>query len=83
MTSEAVTARPLAPCDQADIALRDPVLAARNSIRTLHITDLRLYLDAARTALGLNAVVYTDPSLTAGVTPVRRLHIVDLRSGTQ
>jgi hypothetical protein len=50
-------------------------------IKAIHILELRLNLNEARLALGLGAIVYTDPSLTTGVTRPKSAHIFDLRSG--
>lgn len=52
-------------------------------IRPYHITELRAALNAARSALGLSAITYTDPSLTAGVTLIKRAHVNDLREGVK
>jgi len=40
-------------------------------------------LGTARSTLGLPAISYTDPSPSAGVTPIRAAHIMELRAGTQ
>jgi RHS repeat-associated protein len=40
---------------------------------------MRARLDEARSALGLPAASYTDPTLTAGVTTVKAVHIQELR----
>jgi len=52
-------------------------------IKALHITQLRAALDAARIALGLPAITYADSALTAGVTPVKAVHLQQLRNGIE
>lgn len=48
-----------------------------------HLVDLRTALDAARTAIGLPAIIYADPTITAGTTLVKAVHLTQLRDGTQ
>ncbi|HEX7705922.1 MAG TPA: hypothetical protein VF701_05625 [Thermoanaerobaculia bacterium] len=52
-------------------------------IQRTHIHELRTTLDAARAAIGLPQPVYTDSSLVAAATPVRRAHVAELRSGCE
>jgi hypothetical protein len=52
-------------------------------LKRLHIMNLRTSLDAARSALGLPALTYTDPTITAGVTAVKTVHVEQLRNGTK
>ena len=49
----------------------------------VHITDLRAALGAARNALGLLPVNYTDPTLSAGTTPIKAVHIQEIRNGVK
>lgn len=58
-------------------------IAAGVVIRNYHITQMRTALDAARSTIGLSVSGYTDPTLTATVTPVKAIHITQLRAGTQ
>jgi hypothetical protein len=58
-----------------------PTPAAAVSIRRQHILDLRTGLDAARAALTLPALVYTDATITAGATTVKAAHVNELRAG--
>jgi hypothetical protein len=51
-----------------------------STIQSLHITELRTATEAARSALGLPVTSYTDPALTAGVTPMKAAHINELRA---
>jgi glucose/arabinose dehydrogenase len=61
----------------------DPTLTAGESfIRAVHITELRLRIDALRTRFGRPAFDWTDPSLGAG-TVVRAIHVADLRTAIQ
>ena len=48
-------------------------------IKAVHITELRSSLAPARQALGFSVATYTDPTLTAGSTPVKAVHIQELR----
>lgn len=52
-------------------------------IRAAHLTELRTALDPARAAIGLPAIAYTDPTITAMSTAIRLEHITDLRAGVQ
>jgi hypothetical protein len=49
----------------------------------VHVTELRAGLDAARAAVGLPAIGYTDPVITVGITLMKAAHITELRAGTQ
>ena len=55
----------------------------RDDIVASPVNDLRTALDAARSALGLSPVTYTDPTLTPGSTIVKAVHLTDLRGGVQ
>jgi hypothetical protein len=61
----------------------DPTLAAGMLVRKQHIDDLRTALNQARSALGLSALTFTDPTLTAGTTPVKAAHVQQLRDGVK
>jgi len=52
-------------------------------VKRIHVTELRSALDAARSALGLAAIAYTDSAITAGSTPVKTTHILQLRNATK
>ena len=56
----------------------DLALAPGNTIRAIHILDLRTFLDDAATRLGYSTSAYADPGLTTGFV-IRRIHIEDLR----
>ena len=46
-------------------------------------TELRTALNAARTALGLGALTFTDPTLTAQSTRIKSAHITELRDAVK
>ncbi|HKV37416.1 MAG TPA: RHS repeat-associated core domain-containing protein [Pyrinomonadaceae bacterium] len=48
-------------------------------IKASHITEMRTRLEEARAALALAPTSYTDPTLTAGTTPVKAVHIQQMR----
>jgi hypothetical protein len=48
-------------------------------IKKDHIQKLRDSLNPALSALGLSAPGYTDPTLVAGSTPVKKIHVDELR----
>lgn len=58
-------------------------ITAGNTALRSHLTALRLALDPARTALGLPALSYTDPTITQQVTPIKAVHVTQLRAGVQ
>jgi hypothetical protein len=59
-------------------AWTDPALTAGNTIKAVHITELRGYFDEAALCLGYSTSPYTDPGLTAGMV-IKRIHIEELR----
>jgi hypothetical protein len=61
----------------------DTPLNAGTPIKTVHVAQLRTALDQARAALGVPAIAYADPTITPGVTTIKRSHIVDLRNGVK
>jgi len=61
----------------------EPTLAVGLTVRMQHITDLRTGLNEARSALGLSTLTFTDPTLTAGTTPVKAAHVQELRDGVK
>ncbi|PYQ31945.1 MAG: hypothetical protein DMF56_02270 [Acidobacteria bacterium] len=48
-----------------------------------HLIDIRTALDAVRTGAGMAAASYNDPTVTVNVTPIRAVHILDLRAALQ
>ena len=48
-------------------------------IKAVHFTELRARIDALQGRAGLGRFAWTDPVLRAGVTRVRRVHLVELR----
>jgi len=49
-------------------------------IKAVHLTELRTALAEARTALGLPAVSYTQPTLTPHVTAVKRADVQEIKT---
>jgi glucose/arabinose dehydrogenase len=56
--------------------------AGASTVRAIHVTELRLRINALRTRFGLSIFPWTDPSLGAG-TVVRAIHVADLRTALQ
>ena len=52
------------------------------TVKAIHVTELRARLDEARAAIGVPAMVYTDPSLAAGDV-VKAVHVQELRAGVK
>jgi hypothetical protein len=52
-------------------------------IKKVHIEELRTALNEARVFLGLPALTYTDPVLTAGVTRIKAAPIDEWRAGVK
>ena len=57
----------------------DSIVPGVTPIKAVHFTELRMRIDALRSAAGLARFSWTDPALRAGVTPVRRVHVLELR----
>jgi len=53
------------------------------AIKAVHVQELRNYLGSAMTTLGLTAPTYTDPTLNAGVTIVKKVHVEELRQNVK
>jgi hypothetical protein len=56
---------------------------AVSSIKAIHLEELRTALDAARAAIGLPPLSYTDPVITPGATKVKAAHFNVLRAGVK
>lgn len=56
----------------------DPIVAGTTTVKTTHINELRVDVNAMRVFGGLSAATFTDPTLTTS-TPIRRSHITELR----
>lgn len=63
----------------ASFAWRDTVTAL-TAVRAIHIADLRTALTEAFVFTAREAPAFRDPVLSSGVTPIRRIHIEDLRA---
>jgi hypothetical protein len=61
----------------------DPTLVAGVAPKVIYITDLRTALNAALSALSLPVPSYTDATLIVHTTPIRTLHVTDLRAALQ
>ena len=48
-------------------------------LKTVHIQEMRNYLNPALASLGFSTAAYTDSTLTIGVTRVRKVHLDELR----
>ncbi|HYI07438.1 MAG TPA: Ig-like domain repeat protein [Thermoanaerobaculia bacterium] len=58
-----------------------PPLVVGGPILAVHIEGLRAPLNEARTAIGVPAISYTDPTITASVTKIKAAHVQQLRNG--
>jgi len=61
------------------VVFTDATLVVQSTrIKAVHLTQLRTAVDAVRVLAGLGGYGYSDPTITALSTPVRRAHIIDL-----
>ncbi len=58
----------------------DATIGAGQPVRASHVNALRTGLSQARAALALPAITFTD-TLTADVTPIKAVHVNELRNG--
>ncbi len=58
----------------------DSPLVAGMTARTLHVLQLRMAVNHLRTLAGLGDYPFTDPSFTAGITPIKAVHLNELRT---
>ena len=69
------------PAIGAFATLSDATLAVGSTpIRAVHITELRVRVNAVRAGVGLQPYAWADPTLTAGTTVARAQHLIDLRT---
>jgi subtilisin family serine protease len=61
----------------------DDPLSAGAAVKAMHVTELRAALTAARIALNYSDPPFTDPTITPGTTPIKAIHITELRSRTK
>ena len=53
------------------------------TVQAAHLQELRANLTAARVALHLPSILYTDPTLTTGSSPVKAIHFQELRTAVK
>ena len=56
-----------------------PPMPITSPIREVHITELRVYVDSLRLRCGLDLFPWTDAEIVRNVTPVKALHVNELR----
>ncbi|HEX7706976.1 MAG TPA: SMP-30/gluconolactonase/LRE family protein [Thermoanaerobaculia bacterium] len=61
----------------------DPVLGPAVPVKRIHLIELRTALEQGRTALSLATKSFDDPAIAAGTTPIRAIHLIDLRGEIQ
>jgi hypothetical protein len=61
----------------------DATITNGAAVQAQHVLDLRLGLNEARSVLGLSALAYTDPTITAAVTKIKVVHVGELRDGVE
>jgi hypothetical protein len=61
----------------------DPTVAAGLTARAAHVQNLRDGLAAARSAIGLPALTFTNPALVAGSTAIMAIHVQEIRNGVK
>jgi subtilisin family serine protease len=65
---------------QTGVPFTDDLLSAGSYIRAIHITELRMRVNAVRAANGLAPFDFTDATVSPGLTIIRASHIIELRS---
>lgn len=65
------------------ISFTAPAPTTSVTVRRQHLLDLRSGLDAARGAIGVAGLTYTDTTITAQSTTIKAAHINELRAGVQ
>ena len=58
----------------------NPLVAGSTPIKAIHLTELRLAIDQARSRRALAPFSWIDPVIVPGVTPVRAVHIAQMRT---
>ncbi|MGZ5475345.1 MAG: IPT/TIG domain-containing protein, partial [Thermoanaerobaculia bacterium] len=66
----------------AGFSFMDSILAGM-TVKNIHIEQVRFVIDGVRSGAGLSGLTYADPSITTGVTLIRRAHITEARAGLQ
>jgi hypothetical protein len=57
----------------------DPLVASTTVVKAVHVTELRLAINALRAAAGMGASTFTDPTLSNTI-PIRAVHLQELRT---
>jgi hypothetical protein len=58
----------------------NPLVARTTSVKAVHITELRGYVNDLRTRHGLSAFAWTNAALSQGVSPIRAVDVAELRT---
>lgn len=61
----------------------DATVAIGQPVRAQHIVTLRTALNEVRVSAVISSISFIDPMLTAGVTPVKAVHVQELRAGVK
>ncbi|MEO8036010.1 MAG: hypothetical protein ABI837_16360 [Acidobacteriota bacterium] len=57
----------------------DPLIVRTTSMKAVHLTELRIAVNAVRAAAGLAATSFSDPSLATGLR-IKAIHLTELRT---
>lgn len=68
---------------RAAAGLTPATFTGGSMIQAAHTQELRAALTPARATLGLSTTPFTDPTLIAGATQVRAVHLQELRDGVK
>jgi hypothetical protein len=58
----------------------DPITARGTTVKTAHISEMRLRIDSLRMCYSLPPFAWADPTLTGGATAIRAVHVTELRA---
>jgi len=57
-----------------------PLVVNSTTVKAVHVTELRLAIDRARTQRALTTVAWTDPVIVAGATTIKAVHVTQMRT---